>query len=73
MFRMSDDLYDILKKIAQIWIPFVATVYAGLAKIWGWPYGVEIVGSLSVIDTALGMVLGISTQTFIKDQIKKVE
>lgn len=73
MFRMTDEAYDILKKIAQYWLPAIAVAYSGLAKIWGWPYGVEIVGTISILDTLLGAILGISTKTFIEDQIKKID
>lgn len=73
MFRMSDDIYDILKFIAQIVLPAAGTLYFALAGLWGWPYGEQIVGTITAVDAFLGAVLKISTKTFIDDQIKKVQ
>ena len=61
---MSNNTYDVLKKIAQIWIPAIATLYFALAQIWQWPYSEQIVGSLTAIDAFLGAVLGISTMIY---------
>lgn len=58
---MSNKLYDALRWTAQILIPAIGALYFGLAKIWGLPYSVEIVGTLSCIDAFLGTLLGIST------------
>lgn len=58
---MSDRTYDILKEIAQIWLPAIATLYFTLASIWGLPYAEQIVGTISAIDVFLGAVLKIST------------
>lgn len=59
--KMSNKVYDILKYITQIIIPAVGTLYFALAQIWGLPYGEQIVGTLTAIDTFLGVCLGIST------------
>lgn len=58
---MSNKIYDILKEIAQIWLPALATLYFTLASIWGLPYAEQIVGTISAIDVFLGAVLKIST------------
>lgn len=73
MFRMTDEVYDILKFIAQIVLPAAGTLYFALAGIWNWPYGEQIVGTITAVDAFLGAVLKISTKTFIDDQIKKVQ
>lgn len=65
--KLSNELYDILKYIAQIVLPAVGALYFGLAKIWGLPYGTEIVGTISVIDAFLGALLQISTNQYNKD------
>ena len=57
---MSNKTYDILCWIARIVIPAVGTLYFALAKIWGFPYAEGIVGTLTAIDTFLGVILGIS-------------
>ena len=62
--NMSNRTYDILKDIALIVLPAIGALYFGLAQIWGWPYGEEIVGSIAVIDTFLGAILKISTDKY---------
>ena len=64
--KMSNKVYDVLKWIAMVGIPAAATLYFALAGIWGWPYGEQIVGTLTAIDTFLGVVLGISSVQYKK-------
>ena len=64
--KMSNKVYDVLKWIAMVVIPSVGTLYFALAGIWGWPYGEQIVGTLTAIDTFLGVVLGISSVQYNK-------
>ena len=66
--RMSNKVYDVLKYIAQIVLPALATLYFALAKIWGFPYGAEIVGTISAVDAFLGALLQISTNQYNKEQ-----
>lgn len=65
--KMKDKTYDILKFIAQIFLPALGTLYFALAGIWGLPYGEQIVGTITAIDTFLGAVLKISTNQYNKD------
>lgn len=58
---MSNKVYDILKWIAQILLPALGTLYFALAGIWGFPYAEPIVGTITAIDTFLGVLLGISS------------
>ena len=60
--------YDVLKVVAQIWLPAIATLYFALASIWGLPYGEQIVGTITAIDAFLGAILGISTAQYDKRQ-----
>lgn len=62
--KMSNNVYDILKYIAQIVLPAVATLYFALSKIWAFPYGAEIVGTISAVDAFLGALLKISTDQY---------
>lgn len=61
---MSNKVYDVLKYIAQIVLPAVATLYFALSQIWGLPYGEEVVGTITAIDAFLGALLGISTMIY---------
>lgn len=65
--KMGNKTYDILKFIAQIFLPALGTLYFALAGIWGLPYGEQIVGTITAIDTFLGAVLKISTTQYNKD------
>ena len=66
--KMSNKTYDVLKWIAQILLPALATLYFALAKIWNFPYQNEIVGTISAVDLFLGALLGISTHNYNKDE-----
>lgn len=57
---MNDKVYDILKWIALIALPAIATLWYTLGKIWGFPYLAEIGATLVALDTFLGAILGIS-------------
>lgn len=64
--KISNKVYDILKWVAQILLPALGALYFGLAKIWGLPYGEEIVGTIALIDAFLGAILQISTNAYKK-------
>ena len=66
--KMTDKVYDVLKWVAQILLPAVATLYFAIAQIWGLPYGEQIVGTITAIDAFLGALLGISTYQYNKDR-----
>lgn len=64
---MSNNMYDVLKWIAQIFLPAAGALYFALANIWGLPYGEEIVGTITAIDAFLGVILGISSKAYYND------
>ena len=63
---MSNKIYDILKWVALLFLPAVGTLYFALAGIWGFPYGEQIVGTITAVDTFLGVILGISSANYNK-------
>lgn len=67
----SNKVYDILKWIAQYVLPGLATLYFGVANIWGLPHVGEVVGTITAIDTFLGVILGISSSQYNKTIDKK--
>lgn len=67
---LNNKVYDILKFIAQIVLPAIATLYITVANIWGLPYGEQISGTIMAIDTFLGALLMISTNAYNK-QLEK--
>ena len=64
--KMSNKMYDVLKWIAMYFLPALGTLYFALSGIWGLPYGEQIVGSITAVDTFLGVLLGISTAQYNK-------
>ena len=64
--KISNKAYDIMKWIAQYFLPALGTLYFALASIWGLPYGEQVVGTVTAIDTFLGVILGISTMQYNK-------
>ena len=65
---MSNKVYDVLKFIAQILLPAMGTLYFALAGIWGFPYAEQVVGTITAVDTFLGVVLGISSANYNKEE-----
>lgn len=63
---MDNKIYDVLKWVAQYLLPALATLYFAIAQVWGLPYGEQIVGTITAIDTFLGVILGISTVQYNK-------
>lgn len=63
---MSNKDYDVLKWVAMYLLPALGTLYFALAGIWGLPFGEEIVGTITAIDTFLGVILGISNSQYKK-------
>lgn len=64
--KMNDKLYDALKWIAQMLLPALGTLYFALAGIWNFPYAEAIVGTITAVDTFLGVLLGISAAQYNK-------
>lgn len=64
--KISNKTYDVLKWIAQYLLPAVGTLYFALAGIWGLPFGEQVVGTITAVDTFLGVTLGISTAQYKK-------
>lgn len=64
---MNNKTYDILKWIAQILLPAIATLYFALASIWSLPYAEQVVGTITAVDTFIGILLGISSANYKKE------
>lgn len=65
---MSNKIYDILKYIALIVLPALGTLYFALAGIWSLPYGEQVVGTITAVDTCLGALLGLSAYKYNKNE-----
>lgn len=65
--KMSNKVYDVLKWIALCLLPAAGTLYFALAGIWGFPYGEQIVGTITAVDTFLGFILKINSVKYHKE------
>lgn len=61
---MSNKTYDILKWIAALVLPALATLVIALAGIWNLPYGEPIGATITAVDAFLGAILGISSKNY---------
>lgn len=71
--KLSNNLYDVLKYITTIVLPALGTLYFALSGIWGFPYGEQIVGTLTAIVTFLGVILGISNHNYKADNAETLD
>ncbi len=71
--RISDELYDLLRAIADLLLPALGALYFGLAGIWGFPYGEEIVGSITLVVAFLDIVLRILKGKYDKEKAYEPE
>lgn len=62
--KFSNKTYDLLKWIAMVLLPAAATLYLSVSGIWGLPYAEQVVGTITAVDTFLGVILGISTAQY---------
>jgi hypothetical protein len=61
---LSNKTYDILKFVALILMPALGALYFSLGKIWDFPNVEEVLGSITSIDTFLGIVLGLNNKAY---------
>lgn len=65
---MTTKWCNFYKNLAQIYLPALATLYFAFASIWGLPCVEQVVGTITAIDTFLGVCLGICTSQSKKDK-----
>lgn len=68
IFNMPSKIYDALKWVVQYFLPGLGTLYFALAAVWGWPYGEQVLGTISAVDIFLGVLLGLSAAEY-KQQV----
>lgn len=60
----SNKTYNVLKWIAMCFLPALGTLYFTFAEIWHLPCATEVVGTITAVDTFLGVMLGISSSGY---------
>ena len=66
--KLPDKAYNVLKWLTMIVLPALATLYFALSGIWGFPYGEQVVGTITALVTFFGVVLGVSTAQYNKSK-----
>lgn len=61
---LSDKTYNRIKWLTLIALPAFAAFYFSFAQIWHLPKANEVVGSITILATLLGTLLGISTKAY---------
>jgi hypothetical protein len=59
MFNISNKAYDILKAVATIILPAIATFYATLAAIWGFGFSDQINATIEAVICFINAILGL--------------
>ena len=70
---MSNKAFDALRLIGEIIIPAVATFYAAVGAIWGWPYCDGITGTLAAVTVLIGAIVNGLRKLYNKNMEEKDE
>lgn len=65
---LPDKVYNILKWIAILVLPAIATFIISIFGIWNIPYGEAISGTIMAVDTLIGAIIGISNANYKKNK-----
>lgn len=66
--KLSNRAYNALKFVALVLLPGFSAAYFSLAQIWGLPNSEQVVGTATVLDTLLGLLLKASTTVYDKTE-----
>lgn len=66
--KLSNNVYDILKYVALIALPVIATLIGTLGEIWGVMKVTEIVATINALAVALGGLLQLSSIKYEKER-----
>lgn len=71
--KLKNSVYDVLKYIAQIFLPAVGVLVAALGPVWNWENVDAWVKTILAVDAFLGACLLISQVQYEKTQPPKDE
>ena len=69
--KISDGTYDFLRAIADLVLPALGALYFALAGIWNFPYGEQIVGTITAIVAFLDIVLKVLKRNYDKEALNE--
>lgn len=70
---MSNEVYDMLKVVAAVILPFLAAIIIGFGEIWGIEVCAPIGATITMVDAALGVALDKLSKAYHKESEEKDE
>lgn len=67
--KLNDKLYNFLKWTSMIFLRAFGEFYNAMSEIWGLPYGNQILQTCSRLALFIGILIGISTYTYHKENV----
>lgn len=64
--QLNDKVYNFLKWLVVICLPATGAAYFSLSDLWDLPKAFEVVGTITVIQTFMGTLVGISSYNYNK-------
>lgn len=64
---MNNQIYDIIKRVALIIIPALATFVNAAGMVWGIPHTNEVTATITAFGVFLGAALGVSSANYTPD------
>jgi hypothetical protein len=69
-YLLGSKTYDYIKWLALIGLPAFGSLYFALAPLWNLPNAEKVVGTIMIIDTFLGALLGFSAKSYNASEAK---
>lgn len=66
--KLNNKVYDVLKWVALLLLPALATFYGIVGKTWELPYVEQVVVTINALGVFIGAVIGLSTATYNKEE-----
>lgn len=70
---MSNETYDNLRAWGSIILPILATLLTGISEIWEIPGLVKVVGTVTLVASAINLLLKKSSEVYWSEQAKETE
>ncbi len=64
---MDETTYRFVRWIITVLLPTLGSLYSSISQLWGLPFGGEILGTIAAITSFAGILLGISTSQYNKN------
>lgn len=64
--KLNDKVYDIMKWVVILILPWLEYGYGKLAVVWGLPFAEQIPETINIVAACLGGILAISTAEYNK-------